>query len=117
MAYRLVVRSSEHGTWRINWCIGGEIGLTVGFDYSDSDPEPIGQAPWEVWIVNKTASKLPKSYLVHRDDEGFYWLSESDAREVAKACRAALRSAPKPMPEWAKTALHEGWKPPKGWKS
>ena len=46
------------------------------------------------------------------------WESESAATKARAAARAAVKRAnsEKPMPEWAETALANGWKAPKGWK-
>jgi hypothetical protein len=47
----------------------------------------------------------------------FRFDSTSVAREALRAVNARLNldKANKPLPEWAKKALAEGWKPPKGW--
>lgn len=53
------------------------------------------------------------------------WLSKGKAKEALREIRHHIkvdaeqfkaRQLAKPWPEWALTAVENGWKPPKGWK-
>lgn len=46
----------------------------------------------------------------------YFWESKAHARAALQIAKLAIANLDRPMPEWAKTALSEGWKPPRGWK-
>lgn len=52
------------------------------------------------------------------EDGPFWWSSRSGAQKALKVAKEAAKLAAekRPLPEWAKKALAEGWKAPKGWK-
>jgi hypothetical protein len=47
-----------------------------------------------------------------------YWETKNEATVALRAARLAVKlyQANIPWPEWAKTAVANGWKAPKGWK-
>lgn len=59
-----------------------------------------------------------KPYSGQKLGYGFWWESRRDAeaalRQIKAEAKAILQGAG--LPEWAKTALAHGWKPPRGWK-
>lgn len=48
---------------------------------------------------------------------GFWWERKSEAARCLARIKNEWKIAlsKRPWPEWAQTALREGWKPPKGW--
>jgi len=52
------------------------------------------------------------------DQLGYGWKSKRGALKTLRRCRAELKSIrdDAPWPEWAKRAVAEGFKPPKGWR-
>lgn len=115
MKDKLIVDNIARG-WRIVWELeDGDIGA----DLNPADCK--GKAPssdeergnWEHHVACETAGTTPE---VLKDDRGFYWETEAQARRALRIIKEALKQD-RPMPEWAKTALAAGWKPPKGWKA
>lgn len=71
------------------------------------------------FVIAAYSIALPsKPYSGHVPHRGFYWESRRDAeaalRQIKAEAKAILQGAG--LPEWAKTALAQGWKPPRGWK-
>lgn len=112
----LVVHDEGPG-WRISWFIAedGDIGGCLGQDEDDGlgDP-PSNRDVWEHWIASKVAREAKTAPV--RDYAGFYWETEREAKAVLRQIKEVMKQD-RPLPEWAKTALAEGWKPPKGWKA
>jgi len=115
------------------WVEDGEEGAVVGQDGLTSLPgmrarlasaEDVSDR--EYWTVEIAA----KEFCEGRGSEtrcepykdGWVLESKADFRRFLTHVRAALKMArdpklnKKPLPEWAKTALQAGWKPPKGWR-
>lgn len=107
--------TSERYLSRIIWYFPdeGEEGATIGEDPKAGlgDP-PTDRDDWEDWCANKVAREAN----AERDRKGFFWDSAAAASAVLRQIREALKQD-RPLPEWAKTALAEGWKAPKGWKA
>lgn len=55
--------------------------------------------------------------LQSRGERTLYWDSEQDAKEALRQLLARWKvfCDGTEWPQWAKTALEAGWKPPKGW--
>lgn len=113
----LIYEEDHRGVCRIGWAdeeFGGLAGIL-----GQSNDDGVGVAPkaredWEHWIACKTVLGLkPK---VERDSTGFYWENERDVKAAFRIIEAAMKQK-RPLPEWAKTALGEGWTMPKGWKA
>lgn len=53
-----------------------------------------------------------------KEGHDFVFESERQARECLRIINAELHwwRSKKPIPDWAKMALSQGWKPPDGWK-
>ena len=99
--------------WRIGWAdesdvIGTELGQSPEFL---TEEEPKEREHWECWAAERAAA----TQKPERDERGYYWDSERDARAVLRVVKAALK-AERPLPEWAVTALAAGFKAPKGWQ-
>jgi hypothetical protein len=73
--------------------------------------EPRDRDHWEHWVACKVAAE---SGAVSTGP-GYSWETQSEAKKVAAQVRATIRAG-RGLPEWAKTAAANGWKPPKGWK-
>jgi regulator of RNase E activity RraB len=108
----------EHGSvFRIGWYIpeDEDFGATLGEDlscieyYDDTDLDHV--------IITKY---LMSKKDIEIDGFGYYWESRSAASKILKELKdylvVAMASQKKELPEWALTALENGWKPPKGWK-
>lgn len=114
MRDRLVIRE-EKTCYRISWWLAdeSEYGADLGEDMTDGQGEPpTERIAFECWVANKTALDLK----VERDQTGFYWNTKPEAVAVLRQIKVALEQD-RPLPEWAKTALAQGWKPPNGWKA
>jgi hypothetical protein len=59
-----------------------------------------------------------KGWALPSEGRDFEFESRSQAKEALRLINARLfyLGENKPLPEWAKKALAEGWNPPKGWK-
>lgn len=92
------------------WFEDGDEGGFLGQDPLDGtgDP-PTDRDDWEHWAASKAVSSA------ERDSYGFTWESERAAKSALALARAALNYE-RPLPEWAQTALANGWKAPRGWK-
>mgnify|MGYP003494096662 FL=1 len=115
MADQLVVDEDRRGYFRITWYLAdeGEMGATLGDGGDIGQGEaPTERADYEHWLACKTCHESGAA----RDGNGFHRESEKNARVVLRQIREALKQD-RPLPEWAKTALAAGWKPPKGWKA
>ena len=115
MADKLIVYERRN-VYRIGWylsedgSLGSALGETPG-DYA-SDVAPLDRGEWESWIAERTAASSKPG----RDTFGYYWTSRQEALRVLTAIKAGLKQV-RPLPEWAKTAIEAGWKPPNGWKA
>lgn len=109
--------TDDHKGYRLAWFFEeeGEFGAVLGEDSNILDKaKPNAAEEREAWEYY-TANKLAQETGPERDQVGFYWESQSAARGVLRVIRATFK-AETSLPEWAKTALENGWKPPKGWK-
>jgi len=108
----------ESKGFRIRWIDpeDGEEGGAVGDarDEYKKAPDPNkDRDAWEVYIVETALKDLdPKPEF---DLEGYFWDNKREAHAAFRIAKAALEQE-KPMPDWAKKAVAEGWKPPRGWK-
>ena len=123
---RLVV-SDERERIGIYWeCydeeLGWELGAALGerLDVSGIIGVPrLDRGDWE-WVTAETAAaEFCKEHGVLHSARGPW---EFDSFSQAKKCLRHVKLALKQdqgreLPEWAKTALAAGWKPPKGWKA
>jgi hypothetical protein len=116
MADRLIVEEERRHTCRIVWELddGEETGGTLCQSESDGkgDP-PKDRGDWEHWMASKVVREMPSTKY---DSFGAYWDDFKQAKAALAVVNEALKQE-RPMPEWAKTALEAGWKPPKGWKA
>jgi hypothetical protein len=122
----------ERGVWRIAWdddegCPGRYLGddreedVQGGSSVKHAHPfevQPRSQdldedkILWEIWTVDRTIALTKAKH----DTSGFWWDEEKPARAALKLAKEALKQE-REMPEWARIALQQGWKPPKGWKA
>jgi len=99
----------------IQWAFDdGELGgyLCQSADDGEGDP-PEDKDAWQHWAASKAVRSAPG---VQFDSTGAFWETEAGARVALRVAKEALKQV-RPLPDWAKTALAEGWKPPKGWKA
>lgn len=117
MADRLVVIERDY-IFVIQWELddGDDLGAILG----DSSEDGRGVAPadrgdWEHWAACKALLDMG---VERRNGKSgvFFFETQSEANKALKAVKLALKQD-RPLPEWAKTAIGEGWKPPKGWKA
>lgn len=105
--------SGRGGRLRIYWEEDGELGGSLGQSLTDGTGDaPADRDEWEHWAASRAVRNAPG---VKEDNWGLYWETEKLARGAVRIAREALKQE-RPIPEWAKTALAEGWTPPKGWK-
>lgn len=118
------------------WVEDGEEGAFVGQDHRGYGPADLKRLAdkaladrnldtYEYYVVELAARDLlgRTSGINYEPNPGAYTAETSSAaKKLLQTCRAAKKRAKlefeanAPMPEWAKTALDQGWKPPKGWK-
>lgn len=104
------------GSYRIQWKLAeedsvfGDMGATLGESYYTCMQPPQDSEEWEMWIAEKTC----RDFGAEQDHIGYWWEKRSDASKVLKVINASFKQK-KPIPEWAKEALLNGWKPPNGW--
>ena len=124
MADKLVVVEDRQAGFRIQWQLDDDMFDTGGF-LGQSKREPSNKVPKdqdsrEYWAYEKAGFQIIKEGdqdTRGHDSTGFWWESHLEARTALtriKAVATALMDVS--WPEWAKTALAAGWKPPKGWK-
>lgn len=118
----IVVSSSDEYCYYLQWYLAADedMGLTLG-EMSEADfaeGEPPDREEWENWIAHKIASESEGvSREGGKSDYGvFYWETAKEARAVLQQIQFAWLTNVRELPDWAKKALSEGWKPPKGWK-
>lgn len=103
--------------YRLTWLVGDDMGGYLGQDTTDGvgEADPTWDVDtWEHWLASRA---VLGSTGLQRDDLSFWWETLKGARAALKLAREALKQPrDRPMPEWAKTALEAGWKPPKGWR-
>ena len=105
------------GLWYLSWYdpSEGDYGATLGECLTDGTGDaPANRGDWEHYIAVKTIHDLFPD--TRRTDRGWAWESRSAAAKAWSAVKQAMNQE-RPLPEWAKTALQEGWKPPKTWKA
>lgn len=101
-----VFDSSYYGGAVIAWvCEDGGIGTVLGEVGDSSDHE------------TRLAEEAIRGSGIDcgNSSRAFVFESERDARRALRAARAAVKAG-KVWPEWATTAVANGWSPPKGWK-
>jgi hypothetical protein len=115
MADKLIIAEDRHG-YRIRWALDDDpldAGAILGERNAQDDEDA---------VAREAVRHLQGT---ERDSWGYYWASLTAARaalRVAKAAvrvhraAAALRGARRPLPRWAKVALAENWRPPRGWR-
>lgn len=112
---RLVVVDGDY-RWFLQWYLAddGEMGLSIGeLKNKELGDEPEDREDWENWIAHKIAEK---SQGVYRQDGVLFWDSRRAAQGALKQIKLAWKTRVRELPEWARTALDAGWKPPKDWK-
>lgn len=123
MADKLVLTEEKY-KYRIQWEIHDEDGVD-GVDlggYLCQDPtDGAGQAPmereeWEHWVASGAVRTTEGFNLDSPSAWWDWWESATHARAALRIAKEALKQE-RPMPDWAKTAIAAGWKPPKGWKA
>lgn len=99
----------------IGWLEDGECDAHLGQSTDDGKgPAPKEREDWEWWI----ASKIMLEMGATRSDRRTAYVFDSRSAATAAMQRIKLEfSQERPMPDWAKKALAEGWKAPKGWKA
>lgn len=120
----------RRGRFGISWFDdeNGEGAALGGDSEACSRPAPPleDQEAWENW----TAEKIACASECECDAHGFSWETEARAKRVLvlikkefvfgaakrKHIVRAKAAKQRPHPQWAQTALAEGWTPPKGWK-
>lgn len=122
---RLVI-TGEPGEWALAWEVDGEIGLFLGQERA-TEAQLAKATPdeWEALAADLAcvdAARATRGVRCRQSGRrvpcnAFVWEAEKDARAARAVVMAemAARRRSRPMPEWAKTATANGWKPPKGW--
>ncbi len=113
MADRLVVVEECH-LYRIQWECDGDLGGYLCQDKKDGKGEPPkAREEWEHWAASRAVRETEG---VEVDATGAYWGTLKEANSALRVAKAAMKQD-RPLPEWATTALSQGWMMPKGWKA
>jgi len=121
---KLEVEESR-GVYKISWWLGedddygasmGDDGPTCKFKVEDLAKEKDPSYREHMAYVIASYSLREEKPAGHRD--GFFWDTRPQAERALRLIKAMGKAMLEgvPMPEWALTALSQGWKPPKGWK-
>ena len=119
MADRLIIYAANNYFFYLQWEVRLEDGeIDLGAILCESAEDGLGEPPadrgnWEHWIACKTVRELEGVVI---DDRGAAFETQAQAKKALQAVKFAL-TQDRPLPEWAKTAIAEGWKAPKGWKA
>lgn len=115
MADKLVV-VERYSRYHIQWELddGDDMGATLCESSGDGiGPAPTNRDDWLHWIACKTVRELPG---FSKSANGAMFDTEKEARNALRIVKEAMKQD-RQMPDWAKQALENGWKPPKGWKA
>lgn len=89
-------------------------------EFGDDEGLRLGEGRNSEFADHHAAEEAVKDMKDGREGEDgpFWWESRSGAQKALKVAKEAVKLAAekRPLPEWAKKALAEGWKAPKGWK-
>lgn len=95
----------------IAWVCEGELGAVVG----EFRNNILAEEDIEIRLVERIAAQ--EANAMYLPAEGKYiWASSNEAKKTLQKMKFALAQE-RPLPDWAVTALKEGWKPPRGWKA
>ena len=119
MKDKLVTIQTARGDWQLQWylCEEDDLGLIIG-ELSNRElgkKEPKDRDDWENWIAHKIAAESKGVYRENPKSGPFYWESKKQADTALEQIKMAWKNRKTPLPDWAKKALTEGWKPPHGW--
>lgn len=108
---RLVIESDRYG-YRIQWYIASmnDLGSVLGESPVITKVKAAPES--EDWEHEVASVAVIGSKGIERDSVGYYWESRAHAQAALKAANAAIKN--RPLADWEKKALAEGWKPPKG---
>lgn len=118
---KIVVLERENGyyrlQYRLQWYIAedDDYGLTIGEEKFSAKP-PENREEYETWVAHKVCNELKQLGDAQKDRDGFFWESKADANYALRTVNLELKQE-RPLPEWAKMAIKNGWKAPKGWKA
>lgn len=110
----LAILDSGPDCYRIGWILdyGEDVGAILGDRPNGDEPDRSKHRDdWEAWKANEVAASLG----AESDEVGYFW----ESRRLAKAALAQIEAGVRqeaPWPDWAKTAVENGWKAPKGWR-
>ncbi len=104
----------ERDGFHLQWFFGDEDGGYLGQDPADgTGPAPEDRGDFEHWAASKAIREAYPEVRV--GVLGFVFDTATQARTALRIAQGAAQKE-RPLPEWARTAMEAGWKPPKGWK-
>ena len=105
-----------NGCWTLAWWLAEDDAVGAYLGESDDllreKKPPEDHEGWQMWAAQKAASESP-GVEFSIDHSIFYWHDEKDVKVALKMVNAALKRK-RPLANWEKKALANGWKPPKG---
>lgn len=105
--------SQMRNAFYLVWCEDDDTGGFLGQSKTDGKgAPPEGREDWEHWAASRAVTPLAQG----QDLDGFFWATERGAIAARAVANTAIRQD-RELPEWARTALAAGWKPPRGWKA
>lgn len=140
MSDKLMVVSPDDWEFRIQWFIeeDDDMGKTLGEDRPEEIAKIAALSDMDIRLKDEHEKEIDPNYdptnvedtIAIRtlatmkpkpeiNSSGFYWESKSAATAALKAIKVAIklyRDNADNWPQWAKTAMVNGWTAPKGWK-
>ena len=112
----ILYRKKSTDSYRIRWIYeDGVEGVTLG---ADLPKPPLGALPEDTLLgdpdhrrVTRLLGNLPGALW---DENGYFWLSLTQAETALQRARKAISKSALPLPYEAQ-ALTAGWLPPAGW--
>lgn len=108
-------------TFQIGWFLpeDGDFGLMLGETWNENKNvtrDKADQDDPEHWDAEHAVAPMATSRA--NSCGAFEFESRSAAQKALAAAKAAIGAGKenRPMEEWEKIAIANGWKPPKGWK-
>lgn len=103
-------RSAHGGRSVLVWICDGEEGATIDRG-SGTDADAIGK------IADEVCAEMAEREEIELPAPGYPYRFDGDrlARKALRTIKDRLDATEAVLPEWAQTAMREGWTPPRGW--
>ena len=117
MTDKLIILDAGPECYRIAWWLSDEqetgaiLGVPLVGGNGEEPDRSTDREEWEWWKAEDVASSLG----AEKDEDGYFWESKRLVKSALVQIEAGLRQQA-PWPDWARAAVENGWKAPKGWR-